>query len=384
MRPNPMITLPSTAAIGGDLFPDTSHSPSLAELVGYERAAEVIDFCFIANPYYPTAEMIETLAAGLPTLIKCYPSSNPATTERVLAEVLEVDAGDLIVGNGATELIVLINELLVDRIGVPVPTFGEYIEKLRDPAAAELFDLHRDRDYQLDLTEYLAWGRERDLKALLVINPGNPTGQLHPLDEMVDFLERAADMDLVVVDESFIDFAGDPIPSLMPLAGRFANLLIVRSMSKHYGVPGLRLGFAYSRNRGMIARLRAMLPTWHLNVLAEYFLTLLPSTATEYRESLRRVIADVARLQAELAAIPGLFVYPTGSNFVLFRIDNGLTAVELQARLLGEHLMYVRDCSNKTGMDDRHVRVASQGRESDARLVEALSGLMAEAGAAPR
>jgi threonine-phosphate decarboxylase len=168
------------------------------------------------------------------------------------------------------------------------------------------------------------------------------------------------------------------------LAGRFANLLIVRSMSKHYGVPGLRLGFAYSRNRGMIARLRAMLPTWHLNVLAEYFLTLLPTTDTEYRDSLRRVIADVARLQAELAAIPGLFVYPTGSNFVLFRIDNGLTAVELQARLLGEHLMYVRDCSNKTGMDDRHVRVASQGRESDARLVEALSGLMAEAGAAAR
>jgi hypothetical protein len=170
-----------------------------------------------------------------------------------------VDAGDLIVGNGATELIVLINEVLVDRIGVPVPTFGEYIEKLRDPAGAELFTLHGGCDYRLDLAEYLAWAREGGLKALLVINPGNPTGQLHSLDEMVEFLEQAADMDLVIVDESFIDFATDPVPSVLPLAGRFRNLLIVRSMSKHYGVPGLRLGFCYSRNRDMIARLRAML-----------------------------------------------------------------------------------------------------------------------------
>jgi histidinol-phosphate/aromatic aminotransferase/cobyric acid decarboxylase-like protein len=296
-----------------------------------------------------------------------------------MAGVLGVDANDLIVGNGATELIVLINEVLVDRIGVAVPTFGEYIEKLRDPAAAELFTLRRDRDYQLDLTEYLAWGRERGVKALVVINPGNPTGQLHPLDEMVDFLEQARDMDLIVVDESFIDFAGDAIPSLLAEADRFPNLLIVRSMSKHYGVPGLRLGFCYSRNRDIVERLRRRVPTWHLNILAEYFLSLLPATDAAYRESLGRVAADIAQLRDELSTIPGLFVYPTGSNFVLIRIEDGMTAAELQGRLLADHLMYVRDCSNKVGMDDRHIRVASQGRAADVRLVKALRDLMAGA-----
>jgi histidinol-phosphate/aromatic aminotransferase/cobyric acid decarboxylase-like protein len=343
-----------------------------------------VDFCFIANPYYPTPEMIRALQQSLPTLIKSYPSSNPTTTAQVLAEVLGVDPACLMVGNGATELIVLINDVLVDRIGVPVPTFGEYIEKLRDPAAAELFMLQRDRDYRLDLTEYLAWGRERGLGALLVINPGNPTGQLHSLDEMVHFLESARDMDLVVVDESFIDFAGEPIPSLLPLAGRFRNLLIVRSMSKHYGVPGLRLGFCYSRNRRLIARLRARVPTWHLNILAEYFLTLLPSTAAAYRESLWRVTADVRRLAEDLSAIPTLTVYPTGSNFVLFRVERGMTAADLQARLLADHLMYVRDCSNKVGMDDRHIRVASQGREADERLVVALRDVLGQPEAASR
>ena len=376
MRPRFMLTKPSSRAIRGDLFPDTSHSPSLADLVGYERAAEIVDFCFIANPYYPTPEMIESLAEALPTLIKSYPSSNPATAARVLAGVLGVEADDLILGNGATELIVLINEVLVDRIGVPVPTFGEYIEKVRDPAAAEVFALRPDRDYQLDLGEYLEWGRALGLKSLLVINPGNPTGQLHSLAEMVEFLERAADMDLIIVDESFIDFAGDATPSLVPMAHRFSNLLIVRSMSKNYGVPGLRLGFCYSRNRAMLARLRRLLPTWHLNILAEYFLTLLPSSDAAYRASLKQVTSDVGRLGDELSAIPGLFVYPTGSNFVLVRIDGGYTAAQLQASLLDDHLMYVRDCSNKVGLDDCHVRIASQGREPDARLVQALRELM--------
>ena len=367
---------PPPRNIRGTTFADTSHSPSLAELVGYERAADVIDFCFIANPYYPTPEMVEALQASLPTLIKCYPSSNPATTQRALAEVLDVDPDDLIVGNGATELIVLINEVLVDRIAVPVPTFGEYIEKLRYPAAAGLFVLDRERRYQLDLSEYLAWVRERDLKALVVVNPGNPTGQLFSRDEMIEFLEDARDMDLIVVDESFIDFAGEPSPSLLPVADRFPNLLIVRSLSKHYGVPGLRLGFCYSRNREMIEKLRRLVPTWHLNILAEYFLSLLPGTEAAYRDSLERVTADVIQLEADLSTIRGISVYPTGSNFVLFRIEGEMTAAELQARLLLDHLMYVRDCSNKVGMDDRHVRVASQGRHCDARLVKALRALL--------
>jgi threonine-phosphate decarboxylase len=370
-----MLDLPTPDPIRGDLFPDTSHSPSLAELVGYERAVDIVDFCFIANPYYPTPQMIESLQQGLPALIKSYPASNPAATQQTLAEILGVDADDLIVGNGATQLIVLINEALVRRIGVPVPTFGEYIEKLREPAAAELFPLMPDRDYQLDLGELLAWGRERKVNGLLVINPGNPTGQLHSLDEMVEFLEQARDLDLVIVDESFIEFAGDPIPTLIPMADRFPNLMIVRSLSKNYGVPGLRLGFCYSRNREMIDKLRQLVPTWHLNILAEYFLTLLPSSAADYKESLRRITTDVNLLRDELADVPGLRVYPTGSNFVLIRIENGMTAAELQATLLQDHLMYVRDCSNKVGLDDRHVRVASQGREADMRLVEALHHL---------
>ena len=266
------------------LFYETSHSPSLADLVGYENAKDIIDFCFIANPYYPTPEMLEDLKENFPNLIKSYPSSNPIISQKNLAAVLHVNPEHLIIGNGATELIVLINTTLIERIAVPVPTFGEYIEKLKDQRDAELFTLKPEENYQLDLTDYLAWVRQRGLKALLVINPGNPTGQLFSLDEMIEFLQRAKDMELVIVDESFIDFAGDPIPSLLPVADQFSNLLLVRSMSKHCGVPGLRLGYCYSGNLFVLNRMRQYIPTWNVNTLAQYFLSLLPSTDAAYHE----------------------------------------------------------------------------------------------------
>jgi threonine-phosphate decarboxylase len=358
------------------LFYETSHSPSLADLVGYEKARDIIDFCFIANPYYPTHEMLEDLKENFPNLIKSYPSSSPITSQKNLAAVLHVNPDHLIIGNGATELIVLINTTLIDRIAVPIPTFGEYIEKLKDQRDAELFAPKPEQNYKLDLTDYLSWVHQRGVKALLVINPGNPTGQLFSLDEMIDFLQSAKDMELVIVDESFIDFAGDSIPSLLQVADQFSNLLLVRSMSKHCGVPGLRLGYCYSGNLYVLNRMRQFIPTWNVNTLAQYFLSLLPSTDAAYHEARKRLIGDVRWLYNALRAISGIDVYPTGANFVLFKIKGGMTAAELQGLLLKEHGMYVRDCSNKIGMDNFHVRVASQGREKDSKLVEALQILL--------
>src|ERR1700747_2132316 len=210
----------SAAELRRHLFYETSHSPAIADLVGYEKAKDIIDFCFIANPYYPTREMLEDLKENFPNLIKSYPSSSSITSQSNLAAVLHVNPDHLIIGNGATELIVLINTTLIERIAVPVPTFGEYIEKLKDQRDAELYALNPDERYDLHLPQYLEWVRKRGLKSLLVINPGNPTGQLFSLDEMIDFLNQAKDMELVIVDESFIDFAGDPVPSLLHVAGR--------------------------------------------------------------------------------------------------------------------------------------------------------------------
>lgn len=368
----PSASADSAAGLRRHLFYETSHSPALADLVGYERAKDIIDFCFIANPYYPTAEMLADMQRNFPNLIKSYPSSNPLLSQQNLAAVLNVDPEHLVIGNGATELIALLNVTLIDRLAVPIPTFGEYIEKMKDLRDAELYALDPRKHYELNLDDYLAWVHARNLKALLIINPGNPTGQFFPFDEMKDFLRRMKDLELVIVDESFIDFAGDPIPSLLPVAERYSNLLIVRSMSKHCGVPGLRLGYCYSSNLYVLNRLRRFMPTWNLNTLAQYFLSLLPATDAAYHEGRKRLIEDVRALHDAMKTIPGIDVYSTGANFILFKVCNGMTATDLQTRLLTEHGMYVRDCSNKQGMDAYHIRVASQGREKDAHLVAAL------------
>ena len=127
-----------------------------------------------------------------------------------------------------------------------------------------------------------------------MINPGNPTGQLFSLDEMIDFLHHAKDMELVIVDESFIDFAGRSVPSLLHVADQFSNLLLVRSMSKHCGVPGLRLGYCYSGNLFVLNRMRQYIPTWNVNTLAQYFLSLLAVHRRGLSRSRRlRLIGDV-------------------------------------------------------------------------------------------
>src|SRR5277367_3819731 len=300
------------------LFYETSHSPALADLVGYEKAKDIIDFCFIANPYYPTEEMLRDLQLNLPNLIKSYPSSNPLISQQHLASVLHVNPENLLIGNGATELITLLNTTLIDRIAVPIPTFGEYIEKMKDQRDAELYQLNPEDRYELRLGDYLAWVHQRNLKSLVVINPGNPTGQFIPLDDMIELLRETEDMELVIVDESFIDFSGDPVPSLLQVADRFSNLLIVRSMSKHCGVPGLRLGYCYSANLYILNRLRRFVPTWNLNTLAQYFLSLLPSTDAEYHQARKRLIGDIHWLYSALQSLSGLKPYSTGANFILF------------------------------------------------------------------
>ena len=154
----------SAAELKRHLFYQTSHSPALADLVGYEKAKEIVDFCFIANPYFPTPEMLQDLQKNLPSLIKSYPSSSPILSQQNLAAVLHVNPQNLIIGNGATELIVLINMTLIDRIAVPIPTFGEYIEKLRDQSDAELYAPDPAERYELRLMDYLDWVHERNVE----------------------------------------------------------------------------------------------------------------------------------------------------------------------------------------------------------------------------
>ena len=360
------------------LFYETSHSPSLIELVGVDEARRITDFCFIANHYYPTPAMIRQMRDRFVDLVKSYPGSARGQGEKHLAKVMKVKPEQLLVGNGAAEIIALVMDHLVTKIGVSVPTFSEYVQHLQDRAASELYYLKADKDYQLDLDDYAAWIKKKKLPAALLINPGNPTGQTFSVAALKKFLKKLSGLELVIVDESFIDFAGTPVPSLLPHMSKFKNLLIIRSMSKHCGVPGLRLGYAASGNEKIIRRLREYMAVWNVNTLAEYFLSLLPPTAKEYETARKKVIADTQWLVGELSKNRAIKVYPTGANFLLLRVPDGTTARHVQLKLLREHRMYTRDCTNKVGMDSQHLRIASQGRAKDRKLVAVMKKMFKE------
>ena len=362
-------------AINRHLFYETSHSPSLADIVGNEMLSEIVDFCFIANPYYPDKKLLKLLQRQLPMLIKSYPSSNSIISQQNLASVLHVDPNSLIIGNGATELITLIIENLIEDIAIPVPTFSEYTDKIRRSDFAKLYQLPADKAYQLDLDDYSRWINDQAVTSALIINPGNPTGQLISLERMMVFLSKMSHLKMIIVDESFIDFADEQIPSLLPHINKFNNLMLVRSMSKHCGIPGLRLGYGCSSNNDFLTTLRRLLPVWNINTLAEYFLTQLQKTDAEYHKARLRVISDVRFLYQELKKIEGFEVYPTGSNFVLLKSNCGLNATELQHILLEDYHAYIRDCSNKIGLDNYHIRVASQGKKKDKLLIDALQDI---------
>ena len=291
--------------------------------------------------------------------------------------MLHVNPEHLIIGNGATELIVLINTTLIDRIAVPIPTFGEYIEKLKDQRDAELYRPESRRALRTPPARLSGLGapaRTQGAADHQSRKSHRPAYSARRDDRFPASGARIWSWSSSTNRSSILP--GDPIPSLLPLPTAFSNLLIVRSMSKHCGVPGLRLGYCYSENLYVLNRLRRFIPTWNLNTLAQYFLSLLPPTDADYHEGRKRLIGDVRWLYDALQAIPGIDVYPTGANFVLFKIKSGMTAAELQGACCDEHQMYVRDCSNKVGMDHFHIRVASQGREKDARLVGALRRLL--------
>jgi threonine-phosphate decarboxylase len=357
------------------LFGETSHSPALIDIVGPELIHKVVDFCFIANPYYPDKHMVRWLQKQLPLAIKMYPSSNPGLSQQHLATVVHVNPNHLVIGNGATELITIIQNELVENIGIPVPTFSEYTDKVKHQKQAKLFQLPPHNQYQLNLNHYADWIIEQKLTSALVINPGNPTGQVLSVSQMRKFIERLSHLDVILVDESFIDFAATAVPSLLPYIEEYYNVIIVRSMSKHCGVPGLRLGYVGTANERFLSILRNALPVWNINTLAEFFLKNLEITDRQYHDARIKVIADIDYLYAELKKIPGFYVYDTGCNFILIKSECGLNATQLQQILLEDYWVYVRDCSNKIGLDNYHIRVASQGRKKDKVLIKALHHL---------
>ncbi|MHB8770957.1 MAG: cobyric acid synthase [Syntrophales bacterium] len=337
----------------------------LAAAAGTE-AAEILDFSASINPLGPPEWLRPLISSSVSSLVH-YPDPECTELVRAFTERFGCPADDVLMGNGETELLHLLPRVLgKGRALIPVPSYSDYATVCELAGlTVEPLPLREERGFAPDLAEIE--GALHGDELLILGQPNNPTGALVPAAELRELaLRRPATA--VIVDEAFVDLSdGESL-----LAGeRPANLIVLRSFTKMYAIPGLRLG-AVVAERNIIRRLRALAPPWSVNTLAQAVGAAALADAAFVETTRRFVSARRGELSVALGVIPGLFVYPGTANFLLCRIDRGdVAAPELARRLLSDGIA-IRVCDNFAGLDGRFFRVAVRTAEENGRLCASL------------
>ena len=356
-----------------DVFGQAAHSPSMFELGRKLGEQEVVDFCIPCNPYFPTPEMFEELSSNLESVLKFYPSDS-GTIAGHLAQVLGLNPATIAMSNGSTELITWMDHLwITESMAVPVPTFGRWTDQSMETGKrVDMFLLREEDGFALDVDAYVRFIRARGSRVAVVCNPNNPDGGYLPRREVLRLLDELSDLDLVVVDESFIDFMdAEPDGSVARDATIRPNVVVLKSLGKNFGLHGIRFGYLVA-NPALARRMAAVLPKWNLNSLAETVVFMLRDHESAYRDSLTQLSEDRYRMAVELGRLSMLQVYPSQANFFLVKLADGLDGTELRDYLLAEHRVFVRECGNKLGMTSQYLRLVVRPEPDVQRLVTGL------------
>lgn len=342
---------------------------------GYWRFPDMLDFCYLVNPYFPTQRMENEMAANFDTLLREYPSGMKVNS--MLAERLfGLDSGYVCVGNGAAELIKAVMECSDCRIGVSLPTFEEYPNRTHsDPV---LFH-PGNRDFSYSADDLMDYFEDKGIGCLLVINPDNPSGNFIPVKDILRLCKWTENRGIrLIVDESFVDFSeGGRSNSLLndETLSAYPSLMVVKSISKSYGVPGLRLGVLASGDREFVATLKKAVSIWNINSFAEFFMQIFSKYENDYDRACGQFVAERKRFAECLEKIPFLRVVPSQANYFLCEVlDMG--AMELTERLLNSYDILIKDCSTKKGVEGKnYVRIAIRNSADNDRLVKALEDI---------
>ncbi|MFI9387695.1 pyridoxal phosphate-dependent aminotransferase [Kutzneria sp. NPDC052558] len=355
-----------------------AHSPSffsVARAMG-PQAKDLADFCIPCNPYFPTEEMFGLLEQNLRTILKFYPSDGSAITHQ-LAGVLRLNPQTISLANGSTELITWIDRLLVDSsIAVPIPTFGRWTDQpMETGKRVDMFLLKEANNFELRVDEYVEFIKRRGSRVAVLCNPNNPDGGYLPRREVIRFMDELCDLDLVVIDESFVDFVEAELnPSVAQEAVVRPNVIVLKSLGKNFGLHGIRFGYQVA-NPALTRKISGALPKWNLNSLAEAVIFMLAEHRAEYEESLKLLALDRFMMHSQLIRFPELTVYPSQANFLLVKLPATLDGAEFCSYLLEEHHLLTRQCGNKIGLTSQFMRFGVRPDTEVERLVAGLRGV---------
>lgn len=345
---------------------------------GYWRYPSLLDFCYLVNPYFPTDRMIEEMKANFETLLREYPSGM-GVNSMLAAKYFGIRQAYACVGNGAAELIKSLMQYIDGNIGVVYPTFEEYPNRKEKHTIIPFLPQNADFSYGAD--DLMRFFEDKDLQALLLINPDNPSGNYIAKTDVLRLSEWCGCRNIrLVVDESFIDFSEHSVADSLLEDGileRHPRMAVMKSISKSYGVPGLRLGVLASADSDLVSRLKKDVAIWNINSFAEFYMQIFGKYESDYRRACEKFVAERNRFQAELQTIPYLRVIPSQANYFLCEVTDRYSATELTRLLLNRFNILIKDCSSKKGFAGRgeYVRIAVRDKADNMKMMAALEKL---------
>ncbi len=346
---------------------------------GYWRYPSLIDFCYLVNPYFPRKKMIDEMKANFESLLRNYPSGM-GVNSLLAAKYFGIRHEYAVVGNGAAELIKSLMTLVDGKVGIVYPTFEEYPNRLSGDRIVGFYPENENFSYSAaDLIEYFT---NHPVENLLVVNPDNPSGNMidrKGLNRLADWTEE--NNIRLIIDESFVDFSTEASASTLlhnEILEKYPSLCVMKSISKSYGVPGLRLGVLASADKKLVEHIRKDVGIWNINSFAEFYMQIYGKYEKDYQRSCEKFRIERTLFFNELSEIPYLRVIPSQANYFLCEVTELYTARELALKLLTEFNIFIKDCSSKKGFPSgkQFIRIAIRNRRDDAKLTVALKTLI--------
>lgn len=347
---------------------------------GHWRFPKMLDYCYLVNPYFPCEQMKAEMKANFDTLLTEYPSGMYVNS-LLAGKCFGIKQEYMVVGNGAAELIKSLMENVKGHVGMVFPTFEEYPHRLRKEQIVSFVP-------PLDTLRYTAndlmnFYKDKSIDMLLLINPDNPSGNFIPKTDVVRLATWCKERDIqLAVDESFVDFSDDFLHNSLlcdETLEAYPNLLVMKSISKSYGVPGLRLGILATSQRETIARIKKDVSIWNINSFAEFFMQIYNKYQAQYEKACQQFIDERNRFALRLKEIHFLRVLPTQANYFCCEVKPPYTAAELTKQLLARFDIMIKDCNSKTSLKGlNYIRISIRNQVDNDQLITALLNLQNE------
>lgn len=345
---------------------------------GYWRYPHMMDFCYLVNPFFPNQKLMDEIKANFERLVCNYPSGMDINS-LLAAKYFGLHKQNIVIGNGAAELIKSLMSMINGKIGTIFPTFEEYPNRLKKEDIIAFYPQNQDYAYtEKDLIEFFD---DKAISALVLINPDNPSGNYISYDGILRLVMWAKEKGIwFILDESFADFADTEDPKSLlnqEILEQNPNMIVVKSISKSYGVPGFRLGVVACGNESLITAIKQDVSIWNINSFGEFYMQILEKYKSEYESAMQQFCKVRAEYIQDLSKIKGIRIIPSQANYLLCEVLAPFDSTNLTQDLLDQYDILIKDLSTKEGFEGKsYVRIAVKSKEENEAMIHALGKIL--------